>query len=573
MKMGAYKLLFLFFISILYQNWAYTQEISTIDIDSLIQLDFEELYQEILTSKKKVLSRSKLFTKAYLQKAKNLDSVSEMSRGFHQMASFHKQDYEKFIIYIDSALAVVKNTSHVLQTGSLYLYKGVRTQKKGYYAKALDCYLKGLEHSKKNDVSVYKSIFQIKIASLKRELGKYEEAKSLYKQCLQYEKTQIGRKKNDSIRYLWVLSDLISTYRLNKEIDSSYYFFEQGNKMSQNTDIESIYILNRGVLQYYKKNYNNAIVLINKFLESKYELDYGEHNLIDAYLYLGKSHLSLNQKKIAIKYFKKIDTIVQKSDRLIWASRPAYLEIIDYYKLKNDKGNQLLYINRLLHNDSIFHGRYKSTSEKLNKEFDTPILLFEKEELINELKAKNNWSYYGLILSIILILIIASVLLISYKKNKRYRKRFDELMNSSEEKIIDKRTEDELEEKSSSIGISEDVVELILKGLDDFEQNNGFLQINITSAILAKRMNTNSKYLTKVIKFYRNKNFTSYINDLRVDYIIKRLKKDKKIQNYTIKALAVEAGFNSAEVFSKSFYKNTGIYPSYFIKKIQNIEN
>ncbi|WP_161635287.1 helix-turn-helix domain-containing protein [Aquimarina macrocephali] len=76
--------------------------------------------------------------------------------------------------------------------------------------------------------------------------------------------------------------------------------------------------------------------------------------------------------------------------------------------------------------------------------------------------------------------------------------------------------------------------------------------------------------MTKVIKFYRDKSFSPYINDLRVDYIVERLKTDKKIQKYTIKALANEAGFNSTEVFSKSFHKRTGIYPSYFIKKLNS---
>jgi len=42
---------------------------------------------------------------------------------------------------------------------------------------------------------------------------------------------------------------------------------------------------------------------------------------------------------------------------------------------------------------------------------------------------------------------------------------------------------------------------------------------------------------------------------------------------YTIKALASESGFNTTEAFSKSFYKKTGIYPSYFIKELKKNED
>lgn len=85
-------------------------------------------------------------------------------------------------------------------------------------------------------------------------------------------------------------------------------------------------------------------------------------------------------------------------------------------------------------------------------------------------------------------------------------------------------------------------------------------------------MNTNSKYLSKVIKYYHSKSFSPYVNDLRIDYTIGRLKVDHKIQNYTIKAIAAEAGFNSAEAFSKYFYKKNGIYPSYFIKQLKIVD-
>ncbi len=85
---------------------------------------------------------------------------------------------------------------------------------------------------------------------------------------------------------------------------------------------------------------------------------------------------------------------------------------------------------------------------------------------------------------------------------------------------------------------------------------------------MAKSFGTNYTYLSKVINLQKGKHFSNYINDLRIVYAYQELKKDPKLRNYTIKAIAKECGFKSAESFSKAFLKKTGIYPSHFIKSL-----
>ncbi|WP_109097198.1 helix-turn-helix domain-containing protein [Aquimarina sp. AU58] len=73
----------------------------------------------------------------------------------------------------------------------------------------------------------------------------------------------------------------------------------------------------------------------------------------------------------------------------------------------------------------------------------------------------------------------------------------------------------------------------------------------------------------KVIYCHKQKTLSQYINDLRIDFVVEKFRSDSKFRKYTIKAIAQEVGFNTAEAFSKTFYKKTGIYPSYFIKKLE----
>ena len=110
---------------------------------------------------------------------------------------------------------------------------------------------------------------------------------------------------------------------------------------------------------------------------------------------------------------------------------------------------------------------------------------------------------------------------------------------------------------------------MILEGLKEFEKNKHYIENNLTLTSLSKEMNTNPRYLSLIINHFFEKNFTSYINSLRINYSIEKLKNERKFRNYTIKAIANDCGFNSSESFSSAFYKETGLKPSYFIKNLK----
>ncbi|MDE1205393.1 helix-turn-helix domain-containing protein [Tenacibaculum sp. LAR 2:5] len=76
-------------------------------------------------------------------------------------------------------------------------------------------------------------------------------------------------------------------------------------------------------------------------------------------------------------------------------------------------------------------------------------------------------------------------------------------------------------------------------------------------------------YLSKIINHFKKESFSNYLNNLRIEYIVHRLKEDKVLRKFTIRTIADEAGFNNAESFSKAFFKAKGIKPSYFLKELE----
>ena len=106
--------------------------------------------------------------------------------------------------------------------------------------------------------------------------------------------------------------------------------------------------------------------------------------------------------------------------------------------------------------------------------------------------------------------------------------------------------------------------------MEIFEQENRFLDSQISQRSLSEELGTNSTYFSKIINTYKGKNFTLYINDCRLDYIIGHLQNDIKYINMDVKELASIAGFSSTENFSDNFRRKFNLKPSVFIKMMKD---
>ncbi|MCA6065988.1 helix-turn-helix transcriptional regulator [Chryseobacterium sp. RG1] len=118
--------------------------------------------------------------------------------------------------------------------------------------------------------------------------------------------------------------------------------------------------------------------------------------------------------------------------------------------------------------------------------------------------------------------------------------------------------------------ISTETYNTILKKLSKFERSEKYLRKDINLTWLSNHLNTNTKYLSEVIKTHTEKNFSSYINGLRIRYIIKKLDEIPVYRDYKISYLAEECGYASSQVFAIAFKKETGVTPSYFIEQLKN---
>ena len=126
------------------------------------------------------------------------------------------------------------------------------------------------------------------------------------------------------------------------------------------------------------------------------------------------------------------------------------------------------------------------------------------------------------------------------------------------------------EDTSKAMSIPKDTEEQLLVKLEDFENSLDYTNKEISLSRMALQFGTNTKYLSELIKVHKQKNFNTYINELRINYITDKLNNDPQFLQYKISYLAEYSGFSSHSVFATVFKSVAGISPTTFITLLQN---
>ncbi len=136
-------------------------------------------------------------------------------------------------------------------------------------------------------------------------------------------------------------------------------------------------------------------------------------------------------------------------------------------------------------------------------------------------------------------------------------------------KNLEKPDEEENSDKEQKEYLSEEVMQQILQKLKQLEKEEFYLDSNMSIGSLAAKVGVNHRYLSYTINRKFKKDYTTYINELRIEYIIKFLKENPQHLRYKISYLADKAGFSSHNRFSAIFKKIKGISPSELIQQLE----
>ncbi|MPT31022.1 MAG: tetratricopeptide repeat protein [Chryseobacterium sp.] len=402
------------------------------------------------------------------------------------------------------------------------------------------------------------------------ELGFNDESLKEFKKSLDIaEKITTGNPRN--YQKALVYNGLARYYaHINAPVDSVIYYQRKSLEMASQMDDNKEYIR--------KKYHTLALAYINLGKSSNVTARFK-----DAESYFSKALEICRNKNYQIK--KGLEITVLNEFAWLYHDQKKYDKAILYARQAEEleKGSSTPYIRR-----DIYEVFFKSYVEQGNKEASKKYMdLYTKlnDSLVNAEKKtinipvkyiaeKQEKTYRSNVQTILLIstafviLFLISGLLYMKRNKRRSREKYEAIIHTlKEQKEKDEPIEAPIDKP---LGITDDTVNTILLKLRKFESSQKFLRKDMNLTYLANSLNTNTRYLSEVIKQDKGKNFSNYINGLRIQYIVEMLYNVPQYREYKISYLAEVSGFASREVFAVTFKKETGFTPSYFINKLRS---
>lgn len=551
-----------FFILMLFvPMWIQSQNTSFKGYDSIQNKDFVFLKDRI-DQFKNDSTRAAIYLFTYIKKAKREHNWQELKNGY-QNVIYHSPSSMR-TVYADSMVYAAKKTKDNATIGGAFLTKGIVSFANKKHEEALDDYLIANEYiSKTNDQYL---IYKVKynMAQLKNNMGFYDEAISLLRECVNYYKKNHDRPYLNSLHSLGLSYNKVGNYGLCSQTN------EEGIKESvkrARPEMNAYFQHSEGVNQYFLNNYQKAIDNLKSTL-SEIERNNDFANEAVGNFYIGKSYWELKKYERAIPYFNKVDHILNSKQFIRRDLLQTYVLLINYYKTKKEDKLHLYYVDQLLKADQLLRETNSYLVAKVNKEYDNKNIIIENQKLEQQVNGRNSNKLIFITLGTLIFLTLLFVSYRNFKIKNTYKKNYEALMNKSVQPV----KEITPIQHAGIDDISAAAVTELIKQLEKWEQDKKFLEKEITLVKLAATFSSNTKYLSLIIYHHRHKKFITYINDLKIDYLINSLKESKKLQQYKNEALAEEVGFSSTQRFANAFKARANMPAAFYIAQLKKEE-
>lgn len=487
------------------------------------------------------------------------------------MVSNQKFDEKEFLDKIKLQLnKVPKTAENYYDLASVYNIIGNTYYKDYKYSNGLTYFLEAEKYAVLHgDIN---QIIKVKgnIASIKGDLDLVDDAISGLKKLLILIDKNRENLPKDNFNELKVRNKLnLGTFYVSKLMASKQQVYADSAKVVFDQ------LLHSGMNEYYRaKTYAKLGVLNTELKEYSLSADYFKKS-IGLFSEMGEnSEVVLNRYNLAFNQFQSknfkqakknfLEIIRQKKDTVIdfnYLFAHKYLASI-YTVEKNDSA--VYYMEKFL-------DYYSKKTEKEKIELSKNYNEIEKKDLNEEIadlkESISHGSRLKNLLFGILVFMFVLVLFLGFKYFKN-KKETEKKLNQLLEKVIGN---NEVATKSfSKLKITNENEQKIIDGLEKLEKDKYFLRNDFNLHNVARKIGSNTTYLTSVIKTYKDMKFNDYTNELRINYVLSQLLIDKKLQNYTIQSLAEFAGYKKGASFSKIFKQKTGVTPFQYIEKIKS---
>ncbi|WP_324024558.1 helix-turn-helix domain-containing protein [Maribacter sp. BPC-D8] len=522
--------------------------------DSLLT-NLQEFYSEIYETSEQTLS-------GIYKIHKNIDTynVKEQVAIYLVLIDFQIAEglYDEAIINCHISHDMAKENGFAYETVLSDYYLALAYEQNYEYDKSFELFKSLAQLINDSNYEYLAILSEIDMALFYEIIGKYRDALDI--------RLKIVKTKGDFLKKRWspeYYNQFLDMSNLYNELgikDSAYYYrdlFKQAIKDYPETSVEHYFLIkNEANISFNERDYSNAInkyrVYSNWYFNRLKEYD--SPGLIKK----SKAHLALGEVDSALNNLNLIKSrpIFEKQEKTI--SPDFYKLYIDIYKKKGEDDLRKEYEQKYYKALETYNSFKFNTLDNLY-DIDKQRIQIENANAANDYKSTLN--YLWISLGSIVMCFIGFTLW----KQKREKKKFDALMQRTENKTP---LNTSLEPSTNTTEIKDEKVEALIHQIKELQEQGFFLKQKTTLHNTAKKLKTNTSYLSTIINNNLGTTFSAFVNDIRIDYIINELKINKQLRSYSVKAIAEEIGYKSADSFSKYFKQSTGLSPSTFIKNI-----
>ena len=474
----------------------------------------------------------------------------------------------------------------------LYNYGGLIEYKRGNFAQALENYQQGVKMSIQLDDVIQIVKFRGNIALVNEAVGNYQLAINNLRQLDNvvdqnqdlYTKEQYNSIKSNNNITLGGCYE--SSYVKNPEkkylLDSAEYFYKKTISYSQDIPLNKMTAkANLGNIYYLKEDFVNAektyydIIFIAKQNNLSKRINTANYNL-------GNLYYETKKYDKALVFLKKVDSFAEANKSKDESSLKANYYLAKIYNIKKEP--ELAYKHSKIYLENYEKSEAKLSNEALevNYKLGTGDLT---AEMVGIQKKFKNEVLLNKALRVFYVLLVIGIVFLLIKnirdKNKAHKKMnalIEEFKANLEKKenqpIVAEIEVPEIEEdvllKKENVNLSIDEAKenKIVEKLLALENKLEYLNADFTLSYVAKKIKTNTTYLSYVVNKRFGKSFGEYSNELKINYVINEMITNHMYRKYSTQAIAESVGFKNAVSFAKSFRKRTGVSPAQFANNI-----
>lgn len=472
-------------------------------------------------------------------------------------------------------------------------YMGLIDRQRGKLTNALLKFRDGIEFSKKvNDVKQIIKL-EMNIAVINDAIENYNLAIKSFKRSDQMIKannflfTETESLNAKSNLYLGMGKSYESIYKMEienkKNLDSAMFFYKKALSFSKYSPFNKIKIQNNIAGLFLELNQFDKAVALYQNVISECSENNLNNEFCGASYNLGYTFFLMKRYDKSLVYFNKVDSIysIDKS-RLEDYTKSKYYQskIYEFYK-DYDKASDFA----SLYLDNLEKGEIDliEEKEKINNFQNDLVLKNEMIQIQGKYKNQLFLKKVGLYMLLIVFVVLIYLAIKNYKNRKRAEANFNAIIEKykrNEEAIefkkilnesysVDEKSLDIIQDQIPTLNLDEEKEIQILKKLKDLEDKKVFLNQDFTLQFVAKKIKTNTTYLSYVVNKNFEKTFSEYVNELKISYVINEMIVNSLYRKYSTQAIAESVGYKNAASFARSFNKKTGLSPVQFAQKLE----